>query len=449
MLQKYINRYKTDIIETFKLSLPIIFGRLGAVLMGVMDSIMVGSVGYEELAAAGIANSVFILVGIIPIGFLIVGSPMISTAFSKNNRAECVKIMKGSIQFAIILSIFFDVVMLVLAWNFQWFNQTAEVEGLAVPYLYLIIGSTLPLMVFIAIEQFSDGLENTKISMFFNISGLFVNASINWVLIYGNWGFPALGLMGAGIGTLIARCYMCVGIWLVVNNIDAFKAFDLRIKLFKIDREIFVQIMKNGIPSGMQFFFEVSAFSLSAIMIGWLGTIQLAAHNVAISLASVTYMLSTGFATGASIRVGAAFGAKDHIGVMNAGKSALILVVFLMSVSCVLFIVFSNFFVGLYTSEPKVIEMASGLLIIAGLFQLGDGIQVVSIRSLLGMNDVNVPTMITLGAYWVIGIPIGSILCFYFNYGVYGMWIGLTLGLTLSAILLTVRFLSRVNKEIH
>jgi MATE family multidrug resistance protein len=446
MLRNYFNEYKIDITETFKLSLPIIFGRLGAVLMGVLDSVMVGKVGYIDLAAAGISNSIFIMIGIIPIGFLIVGSPMISAAFSRNDKQECVNLMKGCIQTSVLMSLFFGVIMLVFAWNFQWFNQPKEVEVLAVPYFYLIIASTLPLMVFIAIEQFTDGLENTSVSMFFNVTGLIVNAGINWVLIYGNWGFPKLGLFGAGIGTLVARIYMMIGIWVVVKNQNAFKSFDLNLNLFKVHKETFIRIVKYGAPSGMQFFFEVSAFSFAAVMIGWLGTVPLAAHNLAISIASITYMLSSGFATGGSIRVASAFGVKNKEGIMKAARSAMFFVIFLMSVSCFSFIVFNEFFARLYTSEPKVIEVASILIIIGGIFQLGDGIQVVSIRALLAIEDINFPTIITLSAYWLIGVPIGSLLCFYFDYGVYGMWVGLLIGLWLSAILLTIRFLNRAKK---
>jgi MATE family multidrug resistance protein len=215
--------------------------------------------------------------------------------------------------------------------------------------------------------------------------------------------------------------------------------------LFKIDKTTLSQIVKSGVPSSMQFFFEVSAFSLAAIMVGWLGAIPLAAHNVAISIASVTYMISTGFATGASIRVGTAFGVKDYEGVQRAGKSAIVLVGTLMIFSCVSFIVFNNFFIGFFTDEPKVVEVATGLVIIAGIFQLGDGIQVVSIRSLLGINDVNIPTIITLSAYWIVGIPIGYLLCFTLEMGVTGMWIGLTLGLSVSALMLTFRFLKKTS----
>jgi MATE family multidrug resistance protein len=440
-----IKKYQTDIIETFKLSLPIILGRFGAVMMGVTDNVMIGKVGYESLAAAGIANSVFIMVGIIPIGFLIVGSPMISAAISRNDKNECVNILKGCIQTSIMLSLFFILVMLFLAYNFHYFNQTAEVEALAVPYFLLVSASTLPLMVFIGIEQFSDGLEHTKISMFFNVTGLFVNAFINWLLINGHWGFPQMGLLGAGVGTLCARTYMCIGIWLVVKYLKDFQSFNLKMNLFKIDKTTLSQIVKSGVPSSMQFFFEVSAFSLAAIMVGWLGAIPLAAHNVAISIASVTYMISTGFATGASIRVGTAFGVKDYEGVQRAGKSAIVLVGTLMIFSCVSFIVFNNFFIGFFTDEPKVVEVATGLVIIAGIFQLGDGIQVVSIRSLLGINDVNIPTIITLSAYWIVGIPIGYLLCFTLEMGVTGMWIGLTLGLSVSALMLTFRFLKKTS----
>ena len=443
MIAVYFNRYKKHIWETFKLSLPIIFGRLGAVLMGVADNIMIGKVSYTSLAAAGIANAIFILVAIIPIGFLIVGSPMISSSHSRGDKEEGVNILKGCIQFSVLLSILFQIVLSVFIFNFHWFRQTSEVEQLAGPFFALITVSTLPLMIFIAIEQFSDGLAQPRISMFFNVTGLLLNIAINWVVIYGNFGFPALGLIGAGIGTLTARTYMAIGIWIVIKYQKQFRDYDLKMNLLKIHKESFVKIFKSGFPSGMQFFFEVSAFSLAAIFVGWLGTIPLAAHNVAISLASITYMLSTGFATGGSIRGGYAFGMKDRIGVLNAGKSSLILVTGLMTVSCLIFIFLNKELVMLFTNESMVIETASSLLIIAAIFQLADGIQVAAIRALLAVEDVNIPTLITLFAYWIVGLPVGCLLTFYFNLNVHGMWIGLSVGLGISAILMTGRFFKK------
>lgn len=446
MINRILTKYKTDFAETFKLSLPMIFGRLGAVLMGVADNIMVGKIGYTPLAASGIASSIFILVAIIPIGTLIVGSPMISSANSRNDKTEAVNILKSCIQVAILISLFFMFVLSVFAFNFQWFQQPKEVEVLAVPFFLFLIGSILPLMIFIAIEQFSDGLENTKISMFFNTSALLLNIFINWLFIYGNWGMPKLDLIGAGIGTLVARMYMGIGIWLVIKYSNQFKKFNLNFNILHIHKATFDKVVKQGLPSGMQFFFEVSAFSIAAVVIGWFGAIALAAHQVALSLCSISYMISSGLASGGSIRVGYAFGTRDKKAVLQAGKSSIMLVMALMSVSCIAFILFNSFLVTLYNDNLEVIKLASGLLIIGAIFQLGDGIQVAAIRALLGIEDIKVPTLFTLFAYWIFGLPLGCLLAFTFNFGVFGIWIGLSAGLWAAAILLTYRFLNKASR---
>ncbi|MFN0048820.1 MAG: MATE family efflux transporter [Cytophagales bacterium] len=446
MIINTLRRYKTDISDTFKLSLPIIFGRLGAVLMGVADNVMVGKLSYTALAAGGIANSIFILVAIIPIGTLIVGSPMISSANSRNDKSETVNILKSCIQTAILISLFFMVVLTIFAFNFDWFQQPKEVEVLAVPFFVLLIASILPLMFFIAVEQFSDGLEHTKISMFFNTSALLLNVFLNWLFIYGNWGMPRLELIGAGIGTLTARIYMGVGIWLVVKYSKYFKDFNLNLNIFTIHKDSFQKVMKQGIPSGMQFFFEVSAFSVAAVVIGWFGAIPLAAHQVALSLCSISYMISTGLASGGSIRVGYAYGTRDKEAVLRAGKSTIVLVMALMTVSCLAFVIFNQFLVSLYNDNSEVIKVASGLLIIGAIFQLGDGIQVAAIRSLLGIEDIKVPTIFTFFAYWIFGLPLGCLLAFTFKLGVSGIWIGLSAGLWSAAILLTYRFLNKASR---
>ncbi len=441
-----INITKKDILETFNLSIPIILGRLGAVLMGVIDTMMIGKVGTTEIAAAGISSSIFILVGIIPIGFLIVGSPMISAANSSGDKSLVEKTLKGCIQSAVILSLFFIVIMLLMAYFFTAFNQPADVNAIAPPFFCMLIVSTLPLMVFIAIEQFSDGLEKTQISMFFNITALFVNMGINYLLIFGHFGLPKMGLLGAGVGTLVARIYMCVGIWLVVKYKKEFKKYDLNFDFFKIEKESFIKIWRAGIPSGMQFFFEVSAFCIAAMMVGWLGTVPLAAHNIAISVASISYMLSTGFATGGSIRVAGFYSVQNKEGVLRAGKTSLLFVVVLMSFSCLLFTTCGNFLVSLFSEDVSAKSLAASLMILAGIFQLSDGIQVVSLRSLLGLEDIKIPTYITLFSYWGIAIPLGYYLTFYTSMGIYGIWSALCIGLTISAVLVTLRFFNLANK---
>lgn len=443
---QFYKKYQIDISETFKLSLPLIFGRLGAVLMGVTDNIMVGKVGYESLAAAGISNSIFILVVIIAIGMMIVGSPLISQANSQEDKPLAVNILKSCIQIALIVSAIAAIILGVFAFNFGWFRQTNEVEALAVPYFSIILMSVFPLMFFIAVEQFSDGLEVTKISMFFNVSALCMNIALNWLLIYGNLGFPALGLTGAGIATLFSRVYMAIGIWCVVRYSSYFKDYDLKFEILKVHYDSFRKVLKQGIPSGMQFFFEVSAFSLAAVMVGWLGTVELAAHNVALSLASISYMISSGFATGGSIRVGFAYGQKNIKDILDAGRAAFIIVITFMALTCIIFSIFNYELAMLYNDDPKVLKMASGLLILAAFFQFGDGVQVIAVRALLGIQDIKVPTVITFISYWVVGIPLGCLLTFYFGLSAYGIWIGLTFGLSAAAIMLSYRFFDKSKR---
>jgi MATE family multidrug resistance protein len=414
--------------------------------MGVTDNIMVGKVGYSDLAAAGVSNSIFIMVVIVAIGMMIVGSPLISNANSTNNKFLVMSYLRSCIQVSFIISLISAIVLLFLVMNFEIFNQTSEVTALSKPYLGVIILSIFPLMFFIAVEQFTDGLQKTYISMFFNITALVLNIVLNWIFIYGNLGFEPMGLLGAGYATLLSRVYMGVGIWVAVNQLPHFKAYKIKLKLLSIHKNTFTKIVKQGIPSGMQFFFEVSAFSFSAIMIGWLGTVPLAAHNIAISLASVSYMMSSGFATGTSIRVGAAFGQRSIPEVRYAGIAGFVVVILFMLMSCMLFFIFNQELAYLYNTDTNVVAMASGLLILAALFQFSDGIQVVAMRALLGIQDIKVPTIITFVAYWVIAIPSGALLTFKFDMGANGIWVGLLIGLSIAAIMLMYRFFNKSSR---
>ncbi|MDX2191545.1 MAG: MATE family efflux transporter [Bacteroidota bacterium] len=443
---KFLKKYQKDISETFNLSLPILFGRLGAVLMGVLDNIMIGKIGYEPLAASGIATSIYILIAIIPIGMIIVGSPMISGFNSREDKQGAVDTLKSCIQVSQLVSFAFAIVLCVIALNFHLLGQEPIVTELALPLFYLLILSTFPLMYFIAVEQFTDGLGNTGISMFFNVSALFVNAGINYCLIYGNFGFPELGLLGAGIGTLIARTYMAIGIWCYVRYSKQFSEYALNFNQLQIHWESFKQVLKTGLPSGFQFFFEISAFSFATIAVGWLGTVQLAAHNVIISIASITYMVSSGFAAGSSIRVGYASGTHDVKAVLNAAKSGMILVCSLILVFSIALIIFNKYFIILYNEDVEVVAIASGLMLLLAVFQFADGINVVAVAILRAISDVNVPALLTMGCFWALGIPMGLLFSFYFHLDVYGIWLGLLIGQGISSIILTWRFFHKARK---
>jgi MATE family multidrug resistance protein len=296
------------------------------------------------------------------------------------------------------------------------------------------------LLLFIAIRQLCDGLSRPKVTMYITISALVLNAVLNYLLIH------QLGLVGAAVGTLLARCYMALAIWIYVKK-DAFFSPYLRVQSTLSLTPLVVKILRLGLPGGFQFFFEIAAFSLAVIMVGWLGEAQLAAHQIAINMASTTYMMATGIAAAGSIRVGNAVGRLNRPAVQRAGTAAFLLAILFMAGCCVLFLTANEWLISLYIRDnAEVAAIAGTLVIIAGFFQLSDGVQVVGLGVLRGIADVNVPTLLTLIAYWVVALPLSYVLAFPLGFDATGVWIGLLAGLTVSAVLLTYRFYNKLPR---
>lgn len=440
--------FKNDIISTLQLSYPIVIGQIGIVLMGVADTVMVGELGADDLAAAGISNSIFFIISIVGIGVMSLVSPLIATAKSQNNPQESSLILSNAFQIAFWLGLAVSSIIIGLSFYFEIFGQKPEVSKLAVSYLIIIGVSSLPMFIFLSFKNFTDGLTFTKPAMYITFLGLGNNVLWNWILIHGKFGFPELGLDGAGYATLLTRILMAFLMYLFIIKSRRLKAFLPDFSLFRYNSLISNKIWKLGLPAGLQYFFEVGAFGGAAMMIGWLGTYQLAAHQVAINLASVTYMVAGGFAAAGSIRVGDAKGEGSKSKTLRYGSSAMFLTIIFMGIACLVFILFNQTLVGFYqVKEQEVFQMATSLLIIAGFFQLSDGIQVVALGALRGLEDVNIPTAITMVAYWVIGIPFSYIFGFILKWDVQGVWIALSLALTFSAICLTIRFYILANRS--
>ncbi|MES2733676.1 MAG: MATE family efflux transporter [Bacteroidota bacterium] len=438
---KYLFRlYRSDIVATLRLSYPIVIGQLGMVLMGVADTVMVGRLGAAELGAAGIATSIFMVVSIVGMGTLSVIAPQIATAKGLDDKAACGRLLRSGMLLSLVLSLVLGVILLLLQSYFEIFQQKPEINERAKDFLLIISISIIPLLLFNAVKQFSDGLSHTRIAMYITVVGLLINVFLNWLLIPGRWGFPAWGLNGAGVATLVARTWMAiimvVYVWKSPTFHDYIRANQLQGSLLPLINKLF----RLGLPGGLQYFFEVAAFAGAAIIIGWLGKYPLAAHQVAINLAGITYMMASGFSFAGAIRVGEAVGLGNQAKVVRAGSVALLMVGSFMVFCCVLFLTTNQLLISLYMDDPQVTEIATSLVIIAGFFQLSDGIQVVGLGILRGLADVNIPTFITLLAYWLIGLPLGYLLAFKLGMGAQGIWIGLLVGLSISAILLTTRF---------
>ncbi|MCG9880389.1 MAG: MATE family efflux transporter [Bacteroidia bacterium] len=440
MYQRYLPYFR----KIIQLSLPIIIGQLGIVLMGVADVIMIGKLEAVHLAAASLANAIYFFIAILGIGTLTAVSPLVAKSKGAGHPNQCAILFKQAITAAILLSVFIGVVLLVITLNIHWFKQNEQVSALAKDYLHILNIGTLPMLLFLAIKQYSDGLGYTKPSAIITIVALLINVFLNWVFIYGNLGSARWELVGAGIATSLSRVLMAVSMYVYVKIQSQYKAY-LHLKEHENDREYLVQIFKIGIPSGLQYFFEIGAFAFAAIMIGWINEFALAAHQVAINIASVTYMIATGISAGGSIAVGDALGRKNKKDLIDSGRAALIMGTVFMGFCALILALFAPQIIGLYTHDEKVVYMAIYLLYIAAFFQLSDGIQCVGLGILRGLGDTKIPTFITIFAYWVIGIPLGYVLCFHFNFSLYGVWIALLIGLSVSAWLLSTRFLKESN----
>ena len=435
-----MSEIKKHIKSTMTLAYPVIIGQLGFITMGVVDSIMVGKLGATPLAAASLANGLFIFILIIGLGISFAITPLVAISVGAEKHSECGIIFRQSL----IVDMLFGLILMVLVFIFsdflKYLNQPNEVVRLAKSYMNILGFSILPVMLFQTYKQFIEGLSFTRPAMVFAILANIVNWFINWLLIYGNLGFPSLGLDGAGWGTFFSRLFMGVGLMWFVMSSEKFSDFDVTFHFKKIDYKIIRKILSLGLPSAFQYIFEVGAFSFAAVMIGWLGTQQLAAHQIAINLASISFMCALGVSAAGGIRVGNAVGKNDVKEIRRAGFSAIILGQLIMGSFGIIFIVFRNFLPSLYISDPSVISTASVLLIIASLFQIADGTQAVGIGILRGLTDVKGPTLITFIAYWVLGLPIAYVLGFKYDMSVEGVWIGLLIGLTASATMLTLRF---------
>lgn len=432
--------FKKHIWETFNLAYPVIIGQLGFIMMGVVDSIMVGELGAVPLAGASLGNSMFILIFIIGLGVSMSVTPLIAILVGAKRFQECGIYFRQSLIVNIVLGLILMSVVFFTSNLFEYLNQPLAVAEQASSYTKIIALSIMPAMLFHTYKQFIEGFSIMKPAMIIAIVANIINAFANWVFIYGNIGMPALGLNGAGWATFFSRVFMAFVIMLYVMNKEYFKQFDVNFHFKKINFPVIKKILSIGLPSGFQYFFEVGAFSFAVIMIGWLGTNQLAAHQIAINLASITFMVVLGISAAGGIRVGNKVGKKDVVEVRKAGFTAVIMGASIMFTFGVIFIVLNEFLPTLYIDNEDVIRIASSLIVIAALFQISDGIQGVGIGVLRGLTDVKIPTLITFIAYWVLALPIGYLFGFVFHFGVEGVWVGLLLGLTASAAMLTIRF---------
>jgi MATE family multidrug resistance protein len=445
---QFLRSYRSELIDTLRLSVPIVIAQLGVILMGVTDNLFVGRLlGAVPLGAAGLATSLSFLMSSIGVGGLSVVASLVSQANSRQDVSGVQRFFRAGLWVSFFFSVLFGCLSILLAYNFELFGQSAEITGQAREFMIILSLSLLPLLVFVAARQLADGLRFPRVAMAITLSALVLNAFFNYALITGVGPFPELGLMGSAYATLLSRIYMAVIMLVYVYRSAQFRPFlrTAATAVLSMRAEMMI-ILKLGVPGGLTFFFEVATFSLAVVIVGWLGENQLAAHQIAINAASVTYMMATGISSAAAIRVGAAVGRGNQPDARRAGVAAWVLSVGFMSLAALLFLTANEWLVSLYIRDnPAVSSIAATLVLMAGIFQLSDGIQVVGVGALRGLSDVNVPTLITLFSYWGVALPLSYVLSIPFGLDAIGVWIGLLVGLTIAAVLLTWRFFRRVR----
>jgi multidrug resistance protein, MATE family len=422
------------------LAYPVMLSQLGHILVGVADSIMVGQLGAEPLAAASLANSIFSMVLTFGIGISYAITPFVAKYDGENNLEKSSEVLRTGFWINAIAGVALFIIVTGSSFVLHYLNQPADVVDLAIPYLGIITFSLVPFMFFQSFKQFAEGLSLTKVAMAITVGANLINIGLNYILIFGKMGFEPMGLNGAGIATLLSRVMMALGMFYYIAKSKKLAKYKIRLNIKGVTKKLVNQLLKIGLPTGVQFIFEVGAFSFAAIMMGWMGAETLAAHQIAINLAAVSYMTATGISAAATVRVGNQLGKNDIPTLRMAGFTSFAMGIAFMTITCIIFITGNFFLPSLYIDDMEVINIAASLLIIAGFFQISDGIQVVGLGALRGLGDVKVPTVITLIAYWVLGLPVGYLLCFQFGLGPEGIWYGLLIGLSVAAVLLFTRF---------
>ena len=442
-----LTKYRNDFRQNTILALPIMAGQLGQTAVNVADNLMVGKLGASPLAAVSFANALFAIFFVVGMGISFALPPLVSEADGSGAHKGISQYFKHSLVINSIFAVISVVVLLAGLPLLQYMGQEPSIIPLAKDYLVYTAWSVIPFMLFQTLRCYSDGMSETLLPMIIIISGNVLNIGLNYGLIFGNWGLPALGVEGASVASLIARWFMVVTMVVMLLYWKNLWSYIAACDFSKYQKAIFEKILKLGIPTSLQMFFEVSAFSGAAIIMGLISKEAQAGHQIAISLASVTFMICTGLAMAATIRVGNQLGKNNQLAMRSAGYSALIQVTVIMALAGLMFLMLRHELPLLYIKDTEVVSVASTLLICAAIFQIPDGIQVTAQSALRGLQDVTVPTVVTFVSYWLIGIPVSYITAITFEWGPIGVWIGLIVGLSISAVLLSRRFgrLSRVR----
>ncbi len=444
-----IATYFKEFPYNIKLAYPVVLGMLGHTLIAIVDNIMVGNLGSAQLAAVSLGSSFIFIAMSIGIGFSTALTPIIAEADAEKDDKKIRAVFHHGLLLCTCIGVALFMVIVLAKPIMLYMNQPKEVIELASPYIDWVAFSLIPVIIFQGYKQFADGLSKTKYAMYAIFFTNVVHIFFNYVLIYGFWIFPKMGIIGAALGTVISRIMMVVFMHYLLKRNEEMQRYFKHFSFKEIRKSMLRKIIALGFPSAMQMLFEVALFTAAIWLSGSIGKNSQAANQIALTLATTTFMFALGLNVTAMIRVSNQKGLQNFKQLIIIARSIFLLTVILETVFGITFILLHNYLPHLFLNtansaqiidNKEVILIASKLLIVAAFFQISDGIQVVVIGALRGLQDVKVPMYITFFAYWVVGFPISFYLGKYTNLKATGIWIGLLAGLSVAALCLYIRF---------
>ncbi|MGL4293767.1 MAG: MATE family efflux transporter [Bacteroidales bacterium] len=435
-LRTYVPFYKRNLA----IAIPVMLSQIGQVVVQMADTMMVGRLGADELASVSFAGAIFNVGLLFCMGSAMGLTPLVGKSTSQGGHRDSAHLFQNSF----LLNMFFGIGVAIILFGVSFFmdqmGQTPRVAELAIPYFRILLVSMIPLLLFLSFKQFMEGIGDTRTAMIITIGANLINIGLNYVLIYGNFGAPALGVSGAAYATLVSRILMPFAFLFVFMKRSSLRRYFLFFCRENFSKARLKELSKVGLPIGTQIFVEQIAFSFTAVMVGWLGAASLASHQVAMNISFLVFMILSGLSSATTIRVSHQFG-RDNIEEMRkAAHASYHLTLFTVILAAVLIVIFRHQIPLLFTSDPEVIAVSAQLLFIVALYQLPDGLQVVSLGALRGISDVKMPMIYATISYLVLNIPIGYFCGFTLGMGAIGVWIGFVFGLTAAAISFMLRF---------
>ena len=443
----WLQKYREDYSATIKIGVPIVLGQLGIVVVGLVDNIMVGHFSTSDLAAASFVNSVFNIPILFGMGFSYGLTPLVGQFFGRGDKFRVGGLLRNSLLANFMIGLFLSVVMGIMYLNVHRMGQPEELLPLIRPYFLLQLTSLVFVMMFNSFKQFADGITDTKTSMWIMLSANLLNIIGNSLLIYGVWGLPALGLTGAGISTLASRIFMFVAFAILFFRKQSYRRYLVGYHRTTYNTGDLKVLNRMGIMVGLQMGMETALFSISGVMIGWLGTVPLAAHQVVASISTLGFMVYYGVGSAVSIRVSNFFGRGDIAGVRRATLAGAHLLGLLAILVSVFFLLVREHIGWLYTSSEDVVNLVAVLMVILVFYQFGDSLQIIFANALRGVADVTSMAVISFIGYFVIALPVSYICGFVLDWGIEGIWLGYPVGLTLTGGMMCWRFYYFLRKK--